>query len=66
MENYEIQLSEDGRIIEGIYPNMRLTVGEMHAIVNQYGTETEKQSINKITKNLEFFTKWMSMNIRSW
>lgn len=54
-ENYEIQLSEDGRIIEGIYPNMRLTVGEMHAIVNQYGTETEKQSINKITKNLEFF-----------
>ncbi len=54
-ENYEIQLLEDGRIIEGIYPNMRLTVGEMHAIVNQYGTETEKQSINKITKNLEFF-----------
>ncbi|MGF9767068.1 LPD25 domain-containing protein [Bacillus albus] len=54
-ENYEIQLSEDGRIIEGIYPNMRLTVGEMHAIVNQYGTETEKQSINKITKTLEFF-----------
>ncbi|WP_219375397.1 LPD25 domain-containing protein [Bacillus mycoides] len=54
-ENYEIQLSEDGRIIEGIHPNMRLTVGEMHAIVNQYGTETEKQSINKITKNLEFF-----------
>ncbi|WP_413790584.1 LPD25 domain-containing protein [Bacillus thuringiensis] len=54
-ENYEIQLSEDGRIIEGVYPNMRLTVGEMHAIVNQYGTETEKQSINKITKTLEFF-----------
>ncbi|MED2874526.1 ArdC-like ssDNA-binding domain-containing protein [Bacillus thuringiensis] len=54
-ENYEIQLSEDGRIIEGIYPNMRLTVGEMHAIVNQYGTETEKQSINKITETLEFF-----------
>ncbi|PEJ05043.1 ArdC-like ssDNA-binding domain-containing protein [Bacillus wiedmannii] len=54
-ENYEIQLSEDGRIIEGIYPNMRLTVGEMHAIVNQYGTETEKQSMNKITKTLEFF-----------
>ncbi|QIW22136.1 ImmA/IrrE family metallo-endopeptidase [Bacillus thuringiensis] len=54
-KNYEIQLSEDGRIIEGIYPNMRLTVGEMHAIVNQYGTETEKQSINKITKTLEFF-----------
>lgn len=54
-ENYEIQLSEDGRIIEGIYPNMRLTVGEMHAIVNQYGTETEKQSINKIIKTLEFF-----------
>ncbi|PEN47688.1 hypothetical protein CN630_11810 [Bacillus wiedmannii] len=54
-ENYEIQLSEDGRIIEGIYPNMRLTVGEMHEIVNQYGTETEKQSINKITKTLEFF-----------
>ncbi|WOA60905.1 LPD25 domain-containing protein [Bacillus mycoides] len=54
-ENYEIQLSEDGRIIEGIHPNMRLTVGEMHAIVNQYGTETEKQSIDKITKDLEFF-----------
>ncbi|MBW3496650.1 LPD25 domain-containing protein [Bacillus sp. FDAARGOS_1420] len=54
-ENYEIQLSEDGRIIEGIYPNMRLTVGEMHAIVNQYGTETEKESINNITKTLEFF-----------
>ncbi|PFS27311.1 LPD25 domain-containing protein [Bacillus thuringiensis] len=54
-ENYEIQLSEDGRIIEGVYPNMRLTVGEMHAIVNQYGTETEKQSIDKITKTLEFF-----------
>lgn len=54
-ENYEIQLSEDGREIEGIHPNMRLTVEEMHAIVNQYGTETEKQSINEITKNLDFF-----------
>ncbi|QWH20900.1 ImmA/IrrE family metallo-endopeptidase (plasmid) [Bacillus mycoides] len=54
-ENYEIQLSEDGRIIEGIHPNMRLTVGEMHAIVNQYGTDTEKESIDKITKKLDFF-----------
>ena len=51
----EIQLSEDNKSIKDTRLTMRLTVGEMKGIVNKFGDEAEKQNINKITKNLEFF-----------
>ncbi|MCU5019619.1 hypothetical protein OCD65_23330 [Bacillus paranthracis] len=52
-EGYEIQLSEDNRVIEEIYPNMRLNLGELYAVVNRYGTEKEQKNIDDIDKYLE-------------
>ncbi|MBU4642996.1 hypothetical protein INP75_30205 [Bacillus toyonensis] len=52
-EDYEIQLSEDGRFIEEIRPNMILSLGELHTIVNKYGTKEESENIDVITKKLE-------------
>ncbi|OWT48570.1 hypothetical protein [Bacillus sp. K2I17] len=52
-EEYEIQLSEDHRVIEAIHPNMRLSLGEMHKIVNIFGTKEEKQELEGITNTLE-------------
>lgn len=52
-EGYEIQLSEDNRVIEEIYPNMRLNLGELYAVVNRYGTEKEQENIDDIDKYLE-------------
>ncbi|BCD02906.1 hypothetical protein BC30048_p2081 (plasmid) [Bacillus cereus] len=54
-ERYEIQLSEDGRVIEEINTNVIFRVGEMQAIVNKFGTDTEKESLDTITKKLDFF-----------
>lgn len=52
-EGYEIQLSEDNRVIEEIHPNMRLNLGELYAVVNRYGTEKEQKNIDDIDKYLE-------------
>lgn len=52
-EEYEIQLSENGRIVEDINPNMRLNLGDMQVIVGEFGTEEEKQTLKSITKQIE-------------
>ncbi|MFV1456933.1 hypothetical protein [Bacillus mycoides] len=52
-ENYEVQLSEDNRVIEGIRPDMRLSLGEMLSVVNRCGTEKEMESFNQIADYLE-------------
>ncbi|MFF2343737.1 hypothetical protein [Bacillus mycoides] len=52
-ENYEIQLSEDNRVIEEIHPDMRLSLGEMLSVVNRCGTEKEMDSFNQIADYLE-------------
>ncbi|MGH0685999.1 hypothetical protein [Bacillus mycoides] len=52
-EGYEIQLSEDNRVLEEIHPNMRLNLGELYAVVNRYGTEKEQKNIDDIDKYLE-------------
>ena len=52
-EGYEIQLSEDNRVLEEIYPNMRLNLGELYTVVNRYGTEKEQKNIDDIDKYLE-------------
>ncbi|MGA4465937.1 hypothetical protein ACPA2L_25355 [Bacillus bombysepticus] len=52
-ENYEIQLSEDNRVIEEIHPDMRLSLGEMLSVVNRCGTEKEMESFNQIADYLE-------------
>ena len=52
-ENYEIQLSEDNRVIEEIHPDMRLSLGEMLSVVNRCGTEKEMESFNQISDYLE-------------
>lgn len=54
-EGYEIQLSEDGRVIEEINPNMQLSLGEMHTMVNKFGTDIEKQNLDDITNKLEIY-----------
>lgn len=60
-ERYEIQLSEDGRVIEEINTNVIFRVGEMQAIVNKFRTDTEKESLDTITKNWTFSLKMMVM-----
>ncbi|HDR7646142.1 TPA: hypothetical protein QCX74_003338 [Bacillus mycoides] len=52
-ENYEIQLSEDNRVVEDISPNMRLNLGELYTVVDKYGTEQEKKNIDGIENYLE-------------
>lgn len=52
-EGYEIQLSEDNRVLEEIYPNMRLNLGELYTVVRKYGTEREQKNIDDIEKYLE-------------
>ncbi|MEK5304454.1 hypothetical protein NSQ69_27210 [Bacillus sp. FSL R10-2201] len=52
-ENYEIQLSEDNRVIEEIHPDMGLSLGEMLSVVNRCGTEKEMDSFNQIADYLE-------------
>ncbi|QWI25548.1 hypothetical protein EXW34_30650 (plasmid) [Bacillus mycoides] len=52
-ENYEIQLSEDNRVVEDISPNMRLNLGELYTVVDKYGTEQEKKNIDDIENYLE-------------
>ncbi|MEC2389806.1 hypothetical protein BK717_28455 [Bacillus thuringiensis serovar malayensis] len=52
-ENYEIQLSEDNRVIEEIHPDMRLSLGEMLSVVNRCGTEKEMETFNQIADYLE-------------
>ncbi|MBY0133400.1 hypothetical protein H0177_24450 [Bacillus cereus] len=52
-ENYEIQLSEDNRVIEEIHPHMRLSLGEMLSVVNRCGTEKEMDNFNQIADYLE-------------
>uniref|UniRef100_UPI003F49495C hypothetical protein n=1 Tax=Bacillus multifaciens TaxID=3068506 RepID=UPI003F49495C len=51
--NYKIQLSEDGQFIEDIQPNMILSLGELHTIVNKFGTKEETKNLEVITKELE-------------
>lgn len=52
-EEYEIQLSEDNRVIEEIKPNMTLYLGELYSVVNRYGTKQEQKDIDVIDKYLE-------------
>lgn len=52
-EGYEIQLSEDNRVIEEIKPNMTLYLGELYSVVNRYGTKQEQKDIDVIDKYLE-------------
>ncbi|QWH04007.1 hypothetical protein EXW52_28090 (plasmid) [Bacillus mycoides] len=52
-EEYEIQLSEDNRVIEEIHPNMRLNLGELYTVISKYGTEKEQKNIDDIEKYLE-------------
>lgn len=52
-EGYEIQLSEDNRVIEEIHPNMRLNLGELYTVISRYGTEREQKNIDDIEKYLE-------------
>ncbi|AZJ24401.1 hypothetical protein CT694_33460 (plasmid) [Bacillus wiedmannii bv. thuringiensis] len=52
-EGYEIQLSEDNRVLEEIYPNMSLNLGELYTVVSKYGTEKEQKNIDDIDKYLE-------------
>ncbi|MBY0133942.1 LPD25 domain-containing protein [Bacillus cereus] len=52
-ENYEIQLSEDNRVLEEINPNIRLNLREMEQIVYEFGTNREQDSLKKITDTLE-------------
>ncbi|MGI8362899.1 hypothetical protein [Bacillus cereus] len=52
-ENYEIQLSEDNRVIEEVHPDMRLSLGELLSVVNRCGTEKEMESFNQIADYLE-------------
>lgn len=52
-EEYEIQLSEDNRVIEEIKPNMTLNLGELYSVVNRYGTKQEQKDIDEIDKYLE-------------
>lgn len=52
-EEYEIQLSEDNRVIEEINPNMTLNLGELYSVVNRYGTKQEQKDIDEIDKYLE-------------
>ncbi|KQB18027.1 hypothetical protein AL712_31000 (plasmid) [Bacillus thuringiensis] len=46
-ENYEIQLSEDNRVLEEINPNIRLNLGEMEQIVYEFGTNREQDTFKK-------------------
>ncbi|MFA2561920.1 hypothetical protein ABR780_26305 [Bacillus cereus] len=52
-EEYEIQLSEDNRVIEEINPNMTLNLGELYTVVSRYGTKQEQKDIDEIEKYLE-------------
>lgn len=52
-EEYEIQLSEDNRVIEEINPNMTLNLGELYSVVNRYGTKREQKDIDDIDKYLD-------------
>ncbi|MBE7106126.1 hypothetical protein FT637_24895 [Bacillus cereus] len=52
-EGYEIQLSEDLRVIEDIRPEMRLSLGELYTVVNKFGTEEERQELESIANTLE-------------
>ncbi|TKI79820.1 hypothetical protein [Bacillus mycoides] len=52
-EEYEIQLSEDNRVIEEINPNMTLNLGELYTVVSKYGTKQEQKDIDEIEKYLE-------------
>ncbi|MFJ1106761.1 hypothetical protein [Bacillus albus] len=52
-ENYEIQLSEDNRVIEEVHPDMRLSLGELLSVVNRCGTEKEMDRFNQIADYLE-------------
>ncbi|PFS55629.1 LPD25 domain-containing protein [Bacillus thuringiensis] len=52
-ENYEIQLSEDNRVLEEINPNIRLNLGEMEQIVYEFGTNGEQDTFKKIVDTLE-------------
>ncbi|PFB88602.1 hypothetical protein [Bacillus thuringiensis] len=54
-ENYEIQLSEDNRVIEEIRPNMSLNLGELQNVVSKYGTDQEKKDIDDIADYLDPF-----------
>ncbi|ARO21800.1 hypothetical protein B2J90_30885 (plasmid) [Bacillus tropicus] len=54
-ENYEIQLSEDNRVIEEIQPNMSLNLGELQNVVSKYGTDQEKKDIDDIADYLDPF-----------
>ncbi|WP_309260496.1 hypothetical protein [Bacillus cereus] len=52
-EEYEIQLSEDNRVIEEINANMTLNLGELYTVTNRYGTKQEQKDIDEIDKYLE-------------
>ncbi|PGU11392.1 hypothetical protein [Bacillus thuringiensis] len=54
-ENYEVQLSEDNRVIEEIHPNMILNLGELQNVVSRYGTDQEKKDIDDIADYLDPF-----------
>ncbi|PGX11835.1 hypothetical protein [Bacillus sp. AFS033286] len=54
-EQYEIQLSEDLRVIENIRPELRLSLGELYTVVNKFGTKEELQELEAIVNTLEPF-----------
>ncbi|AIE37077.1 ArdC-like ssDNA-binding domain-containing protein [Bacillus cereus] len=51
--DYKINLSEDGKYIEDIQPNMILSLGELNTIVNKFGTEKEVENLKIVTEEMK-------------
>lgn len=52
-DDYKINLSEDGKYIEDIQPNMILSLGELNTIVNKFGTEKEVENLKIVTEEMK-------------
>ncbi|PET15186.1 hypothetical protein CN513_20835 [Bacillus cereus] len=52
-EDYKIHLSEDGKFIEDIQPNMILSLGELNTIVDKFGTEEEHGKLELIKNEIK-------------
>ena len=52
-DDYKINLSEDGKYIEDIQPNMILSLGELNTIVNKFGTEQEVENLKIVTEEMK-------------
>lgn len=52
-EGYKIHLSEDGKFIEDIQPNMILSLGELNTIVDKFGTEEEHGKLEVIKNEIK-------------